>query len=260
MNVRIPLALVGLLVAGSASAASFVFPRNGLSAVDEAFVLYTDSCGQPDTDPMRAPEIHRDLSQITVDIYLAEPESPVVCIATFAPPVLKRVSLGRLTKGFYSVRMREYVRPFASTVYTLRDESFEGFEVRNTPNPDISGTWYDPTAAGTGLVINLVPSPGLLDPRAFVILATVNAAGQPVWYSGVGVFVDARLEVSLTLGGATAPAGVGVFEYDGCGRAHFRVDNLALRFPAGRASLQQLTQTVGVSACTPPLFEPAGWR
>jgi hypothetical protein len=247
------LAAVLLAPAGPAAATTFVFPRNGLSSADEAFVLYTDNCGRPHPDPQRVPEVRPVAGGFEVDVYLEDPDPTEICLAAPPPNALRRVPLGRLALGFYSVRMREHVRPFGGTGYTLLSTKFEGLEVRATPNPAVSGTWFDRTRSGTGVMINLVESAGALEPRVFVILNTLGSAGQPLWYWGLGTFADARLEVPLSLGGGGATGAVAVFEYTGCGRATFSVSNLDVQFPAGTSTLQQLTGVVGVAACEPPL-------
>jgi hypothetical protein len=246
------------LGANAASAATYVFPRNGLSSADEAYVLYTEACGLPDRDATRAPEIRREGQIIRVDLYRVRPQQPDICFSAGPPPTLHPIALGRLPEGFFSVEMREHVRDHDATVYTLLDSNYEGLEVAETPNPAISGGWYDPTRSGTGVFINLVPSPGQFEPLALLVLSTLDAAGTPVWYSGAGTFSNATLDIALTRGGDAATTARAIFRYEGCGQATFRVDGPPLRFPVGETPVTQLTRTLDVAGCSPSTYSLRG--
>src|SRR5690606_11885453 len=128
--------------------------------------------------------------------------------------------------------------------------------------PAASGTWFDPTAPGTGVSLSLSPDADHA-PTAVVFLATVSPAGEALWLSGAGKFADAVLDVALTRTSAsgnapvtTTPAGRLRFEYLGCGEATLSVDGVDVRFPDDDADLLQLTQTVGLPSCSPPTSRP----
>ena len=256
MAFRIILALLALAAGGGARAYTYVFPRDGLSSADEAFVLFVDSCGDPHLDPSHPPSVRRDGSTIGVDIYVVP--SLEVCFSAGPPPILLPIALGRFPRGGYTVRTREIVSN--ENEFRVLHLDWQELRVRDTPNRAVSGTWFDAEHPGAGVVVNLVDTPGEPEPRAFVVVATLDADGRPAWYTGVGSFADARLDVALTLGGDAAPSRRGTFTYDGCGRARFQVDDPTLRFPIGDAPLRQLTAIPGLLPCEPPTYFPLEWH
>jgi hypothetical protein len=227
----------------------FLYPQNGLSSADEAFVMYADNCGRPHPDARRRATVSREQDAWVVDIYLVMEESEV-CFAALMPDNLFSISLGNLPKGYQPVRRRLHLRQ-ADGSYLLVYTSSASFNVGDTPNPSVSGAWYDPSASGTGLFINLLPvMQGDFEPQVVVYLAVVDPAGAPVWFTGVGKFVDAKLFVNLRQGGSNPAMRTLTFDYKGCGRGQMGyVDT-----PAWSAALSQLTTVNGLASCRPPQY------
>lgn len=228
----------------------FGYPQNGLSSKDEAFVLYADNCGRPHVDPTRAPTVRREELAWVVDIYLVAIEDEV-CLAVLSPDAMLAVSLGNLSKGWHQVERRLHVRPSGAGPHETRFlySNWSSFTVGDTPNPALSGAWYDPAQPGTGLFINLLPTQqGELDPRAVIYLANLDASGRPSWSTGIGQFVDASMQVELREGGAGGAVRTMSFAYQGCGRAQMSFADA----PAEVADLAQLTTINGLDSCNPP--------
>jgi hypothetical protein len=228
----------------------FGFPRNGLSSKDEAFVLYADNCGRPHVDPTRAATVLREETGWVVDIYLVAVEDEV-CLAVLAPDTVLAVSLGNLPKGWHQVQRRLHVRPSGAGPhqYQLLYSNWSGFTVGDTPNPALSGAWYDPAVPGTGLFINLLPTmQGEFDPRVVVYLANLDPTGRPTWSTGIGQFIDGAMRVELREGGVAGGVRTMTFAYQGCGKAQMSFADA----PARVANLSQLTTVNGLDSCNPP--------
>jgi hypothetical protein len=228
---------------------NFLYPQNGLSSTDEAFVMYADNCGRPHPDTRRPATVSREQDGWVVDIYLVMDEAEI-CFAALAPDSLFSISLGNLSKGFQPVRRRLHLRQ-ADGSYQLVYTSSSSFNVGDTPNPSMSGAWYDPSASGTGLFINMLPvMQGDFEPQVVVYLAVLDPAGDPTWFAGVGKFVDSRLSVNLREGGNNPTTRTLIFDYEGCGRGHIRY----LDLPGWSANLSQLTTVNGLASCRPPQY------
>jgi hypothetical protein len=238
----------------------FVFPRNGASPADEIHVLYADNCGRPHPDERRAATVTRSGFQVVVDIYLAQPESPF-CLAIASPDTLYPVSIGTLAKGLYSVTRRLHVRPADMDEYSLLSESIDSILIDDTPNPAISGTWFNPDASGTGIVLSLVanPDPNTRSDAGLLFIATQTLSGEPEWLSGIASFDSGVLTVPMrragTPGSAAADA-TAVFTYLGCGEATLSATAEDLVFPQGEETLMQLSKTDGLAGCNPPTERP----
>ncbi len=226
---------------------NFLYPQNGLSSADEAFVMYADNCGRPHPDARRPATVTREQDAWVVDIYLVLDE-PEICFAALAPDSVFPISLGNLSKGYQPVHRRLHLRQ-ADGSYQLIYTSSASFNVGDTPNPSISGAWYDPATSGTGLFINLLPvMQGNFEPQVVVYLAVLDPAGDPTWFTGVGKFVDAKLFVDLREGGNRPTTRTLTFDYKGCGRGQIGYVDL----PGWAANLSQLTTVNGLAACRPP--------
>ncbi len=241
----------------------FLYPVGDLSARDEVFAVYGDNCGRAHPDPERPAEVRRDGAQVVVDFYLVEP-SEEVCPAALLPDELVPVSLGTLPKGPYVVERRLHVRPDRDAPHTLAARSFLGLTVGDVPHAAASGIWFSPDSPGSGLVLNLLPSPtGAAEGVAVVFVASHRADGTPEWLSGIGRFIDATLQVDVRLSSTApdAPAdGQLSFRYLGCGQATLQLDGATVAFPSGTETLRQMTRTKGVDDCTPPRLRPVSAR
>lgn len=243
--------------------ADFVWPRNGASSADDVYALYADNCGRPHPDPQRPATHALDAATrtLTVDIYLQEPAT-TICPAVVQFDTLHAVSLGKLARGTYTVVRRLHVRAAAGGEHRLTLETTDGIVVGDTPNPAVSGTWFDPRTAGSGLFVNLMASedPNVPSGEALIFVLTQRGSGAPVWLGGTGRFVDATLVAGLQPAGATdgtAPAATATFRYLGCGSARLSLEgDTDVLFPSGDAAIMQLTATGGLPGCTPPVQRP----
>jgi hypothetical protein len=258
MRSLVALLCLFVFCTGAASAAAYVFPRNGLSAQDEAYALFTETCSEEPADLVREPDVQRTDTGFVVNFYRMRPAQEHFCFTPAPPPSLYPVLLGRLPKGEVVVEMRDHVRNHNSDVYTLIATHREKLKVGNTPNPAVSGSWYDPASSGTGLFISLMPTRRQPDPRAMMVLNTVDQDGNAVWYSGVGTFADGTLTVSMTRGGQTTPSATGVFQYDGCGRGAFELLGQFPRFPVGKTPVLQIARTLDAGGCEPTQYSLRG--
>lgn len=253
----VALALLGAGAAANAQAPDgveeFLFPTNGLSSADVAYVLYGEKCGSPRTDPSQAPQVLREGTRITVDIYLVRPVDEV-CTAVVLPPSLVPVSLGNLARGTWEVRRRLWVRDPEDRAHRPLGESTSLLTVGDAPNPAVSGVWFDAARGGEGLVVSLLPAADGSPAQALLYFAGKDVAGRAQWFTGVGTFVDGVLTVSLSPGGdpGLAPTAQATFRYQGCGRATFRFAPAQPSLGTFETSYQQLTAVKGVPSCTPP--------
>lgn len=240
-------------------------PADGGSVVDTFYGVFRTHCGLPALHPLRAPEVERappdttsgTVEEITVTYYVTEPDE--VCPAV--PPIEQRfpVEIGRLLKGTTAV-IQTYVTldDDGNPLATPAESTYLAWaNVGDTPSLAVSGTWFDPGAAGTGVSLSLADTGGS-EPTAVLFLATLDDAGTPLWLTGAGAFEDAVLTVPLTRstttpdGIGTEPAGTATFAYLGCGEARLTVDGVDVRFPDSTgADLQQLTTTAGLDTCEP---------
>lgn len=259
------LPLASVQAQSEAEQGPLLHPADGGSIVDTFYSVFRTHCGLPRLHPLRAPDVRREppdsttgtVEEITVTYYVTAPET--ICPAVLPIEVRTPIEIGRLKKGTSAV-VQVYVTldddgnpvvpPVTSTYIAWA-------EVRNTPNLAASGTWFDPSAPGTGVSLSLADSGGS-EPTAVLFLATLDDAGAPLWLTGAGTFEDAVLTVPLTRSAPTAdgigtePAGTATFAYLGCGAARLTVDGVEVRFPdAAGADLQQLTTTAGLPSCAP---------
>lgn len=247
-----------------------IHPANGGSTADTFYALFPVNCGIPMLHPDRPPVVTRTppgdgvtgaVEQVFIEYFVVDP-GDVVCPAVMLPDTLIPIEIGHLLEGETSIMQ----------TFTLVDTAGEpsghpvGVSwlhwalVRDTPNPAVSGTWFDPTAPGVGVSLSLAPDPGQDKPTAVLFLATLSPEGEPLWLTGSGKFEDATLQVALTRSSAgaqgdaidTTPAGTATFEYLGCDEARLSVQGIDVLFPTGDATLQQLTHTFGLPSCQPP--------
>lgn len=248
----------------------FVYPPNGGSTVDTFYAMFPTRCGLPSLDPSRAPEVVRRqptgsvdaVDEIEVTFFVLPGDA--ACVDNQTRPELIPIELGPMQEGLTTVflTLKQLGASPGGTTYPIGDTFHSSIDIGDSPNLSLSGTWFSPEAAGTGVSISLSePSIAGSEPTAVLFLATLTPEGEPVWYTGAGTFVDSVLQVPLTrssapgVGGAiTSPVvGTATFEYAGCGAAHLSVDGIGLRFPGSEgADLQQLTGTAGVLSCHPP--------
>lgn len=255
-------ALAALALAGAASTAlaqapdgveNFVFPANGLSSADAAYVLYGEKCGSPRTDPQQSPQVLREGNRITVDIYLLRPVDEV-CTAVVLPPTLVPVALGPLARGTWDIRRRLWVRDPDDRAHRPLHDSASLLTVGDVPNPAVSGVWFDAGRNGEGLVVTLLPAAAGNAPQGLLYFAAKDNGGRAQWFTGVGSFVDGVLTVALAPGGdpGLAPTAQATFRYEGCGRASFRFAPAQPTLSTFEASYRQLTAVQGLPSCVPP--------
>ena len=122
-----------------------------------------------------------------------------------------------------------------------------------------SGTYYDPAAPGTGLVLQLqIGSNWSAPARPFIVWYTYDLTGRPLWLVGEGSYVDPqtlRFEVVTTTGPRFGPT----FDPNAVQRTPW--GTVTLRFPAPRActaSVLEWNSTVGFGAGTIPITRLTG--
>ncbi|MBB5208162.1 hypothetical protein [Chiayiivirga flava] len=240
-------------------------PAVPASTADMFYALFATNCGKPRLDPANPPVVTRGapaegsqgvVETITVAYSLLPPESDV-CPAVLQPDALTAIELGHLQRGTTLVLQTFDLVGEDDLAYV------DWAVVGHTPDPAVSGTWFDPDAPGTGVSLSLAPDAGHAEPTAVLFLATLSPDGAPLWLTGAGKFEDAVLTVPLTRSSAagsapvqTTAAGTARFEYLGCGDAVLSVDGVEVRFPDGDAALRQLTTTFGLDDCKPPTTRP----
>jgi len=231
---------------------NFLHPRNGssISEYDQVSVLYTDGCGANELDPTVLPVFLQRGNRFVVEVTVRSTTLPF-CLAAPPPPKAWVVPLGRLPKGDHLIERRVFELSANNVDRRLVSLLLNTVHVGETPHASVSGTWSVPSAPGRGYVVNVIPSPQLTEPQVMVFSATEDAANRPVWLLGLSHFVDADLNVEVTLGGMVGPAQSLRFAYRGCGR--LAVTDLA--FPTITYDLQQVTTVAGVEPC-----EPSGER
>lgn len=253
-----------------------IHPANGGSTQDTFYALLPSNCGLPTMHPDFPPVVTRSaptegtvgvVEGIDIEYFLVGP-GDVVCPAVVTPDTLIPIEIGHLSKGTTMVMQRfTLVDEDGDPIGSPLQQSWVHFAtVGDTPNPAISGTWFDPSAPGVGVSLSLAPDPGHEEPTAVLFLATLTDEGEPLWLTGSGKFVDATLEVALTRSSdddrdgtvETAPAGTATFEYLGCDSAQLSIDGVEVRFPADDDALRQLTHTFGLPGCRPPTTRAFG--
>lgn len=240
-------------------------PYNGGSVADTFHALFYEVCGHPVPDSRRPPEIVRRPPQSTAntveEITITHFVEPSICPGVPLPGFLiSTFEIGHLQKGTTAVFHRLVpLDANGQPAETPIETRVELVYVGDTPNIAVSGTWFDPATAGTGVSLSLSgDAAGIM--TGVLFLATLDAAGAPLWLTGAGQFEDAVLTVPLTRSGlagdgsiASESVGHATFEYLGCGTARLSVDGVEVRFPDSEGSpLQQLTGTTGVPSCLPP--------
>lgn len=227
---------------------NFLHPRNGssISENDQVSVLYTDACGANALNPDVAPVVRRQAGRIVVELTIRLSSNLPFCFAA-PPPKNWVIPLGRLPKGDYLIERRMFQPAAPGVERTLLSQLVNSVRVGNTPHPSISGTWFDPSAPGSGFVLTLIPDTSTAEPQAMMFSAALDGARLPSWQVGLGRFDNAHLTVAGSLGGSAVGPRQLRFSYLGCGRATV-VD---LAFPTFFTALRQLSRVGGVEACQP---------
>jgi len=255
--------LLSLLFVASANAQTVppdgltdpLFPSSEtvISTLDEVYVAYLPICGKPTVDPNTPVRQFMENGALVVELTLL-PFRDGICFSAPVPTYRQLFSIGTLPKGTQNIQRRLMLRGDDGSV-SLLYESAHHLYVGNTPNPALSGAWYDASNPGTGLFVSLLPridGDTNQEPLVVIYWAAEDENRQPVWYTGTGRFVDGRLDIDLTKGGAQPAVKPMRFYYQGCGKAHW-VDP---RFPTFFTELTQLTEVSGVDTCHPERLGP----
>jgi len=225
---------------------NFLHPRNGssISEQDRVSVLYTDGCGANELNPDIAPIVRQEGGRIVVELTIRLSSTLPFCFAA-PPPKDWVIPIGRLPKGSYEIERRVYQPAAAGVERPLLSQLLNTVRVGDTPHPSISGTWFDPSAPGSGFVLTLIPDASTAEPQAMLFSAALDRGRQPFWQLGVGRFSNANLAVTGATGGMTPAPQRLQFSYRGCGRATMT----DIAFPTFFTELTQLTTVAGVEAC-----------
>lgn len=234
-----------------------LFPASG-TAVGENDVVYVyyaqQICGMPALE-VQTPAREFDENGVRVVELVVDLVGPICLpLQILPPPTFHLYPLAPLGKGRHTIERRIFQRSSTGDLQFLHS-SYASVVVGDTPNPALSGAWFDANNPGTGLFVSLLPqtdgAPNQ-EPLVVVYWAAEDENRQPTWYVGTGRFVDGQLDIELTKGGAQPAVQPMRFSYRGCGKAHW-VDP---RFPTFFTELTQLAEVSGVETCHPERLGP----
>lgn len=227
---------------------------------DEVRAVLTYPCPYPSAQ--HAPRVTQENENLYVDVVT----DGAICFSNVPYPRTEvAYSLGTLPAGFYRVWVRHIDVSTLSPGVPPRywHTVSRPFVVVDRIPERISGTWYDPNQPGYGLHVSLIDAE-----RAYVLWATYDEAGRPLWLSALmrvsGTGLAGELHRFRGLGFNRAagerggePVGRLRLELVACERMRMHWHSEQQAFAPGSADLVNLIRPLGVEGCDVRLAAPS---